>query len=84
MRSRIFVHFIAVGVLCTPMLASTSFADQTDPVTVESPPTDQGPAFVPGTRLVDDLPADYIEECTSAKYFGQEGTFIKRRFMVLA
>ena len=23
-------------------------------------------------------------ECTSAKYFGQEGTFIKRRFMVLA
>jgi hypothetical protein len=22
--------------------------------------------------------------CTSAKYFGQEATFIKRRFMVLA
>ncbi|MBW1904746.1 MAG: hypothetical protein JRH14_17900 [Deltaproteobacteria bacterium] len=62
MRFRLFVHFIAVGVLCTPMLASTSFADQTDPVTVASPPTGQGPAFVPGVRLVDDLPADYIEE----------------------
>ena len=62
MRSRIFVHFIAVGVLCSPMLASTSLADQTAPVIVESPPTDQGPAFVPGTRLVDDLPTDYIEE----------------------
>ncbi len=24
------------------------------------------------------------EDCTSAKYFGQEATFIKRRFMVLA
>jgi len=23
-------------------------------------------------------------DCTSAKYFGQDGTFIKRRFMVLA
>ena len=22
--------------------------------------------------------------CTSAKHFGQEGTFVKRRFMVLA
>ena len=62
MRSRTFVHFIAVGVLCSPMLASTSLADQTDPVIVESPPTGQGPAFVPGTRLVDDLPTDYIEE----------------------
>jgi hypothetical protein len=62
MRSRIFVHFIAVGVLCSPMLASTSLADQTDSVIVENPPPDQGAPFIPGVRLVEDLPADYVEE----------------------
>lgn len=61
MRFRIFVHVIAV-VLCTSMLASTSLAAPTDPVTVESPPSDQGPPFIPGVRLVEDLPTEYVEE----------------------
>ena len=39
-----------------------AFAAPTDPVTVERPPAGQGEAFVPGTRLVDDLPEDYVEE----------------------
>ena len=62
MRFRIFVHVIAVGVLCTPMLPSTSLAEATDPVTVTSPPDNQGPPFVPGVRLVENLPRDYVEE----------------------
>ena len=61
MRFRIFVHFIAV-VLCTSMLASTSLAAPTDPVTVEDPPEGQGQPFIPGVRLVEDLPTDYVEE----------------------
>ena len=45
-------------------LLSTSFAvaDPTSPVTVEVPPADQGEAFVPGTRLLEDLPREYVEE----------------------
>jgi len=62
MRFRIFVHVIAVGVLCTPMLPSTSLAEPTDPVTVTSPPDNQGPPFVPGVRAVADLPREYVEE----------------------
>jgi len=37
-------------------------AAPTDPVTVTPAPEDQGPAFVPGVRLVADLPRDYVEE----------------------
>ena len=62
MRFRKFVHFISIGMLCTPMLASTSFADPTDSVTVDNPPSDQGPPFIPGVRLVENLPRDYVEE----------------------
>jgi len=36
-----------------------------------------------GELFVDDA-LDGVVGCTSAKYSGQEGTFIKRRFMVLA
>jgi hypothetical protein len=45
--------------LLLPLIVS---AGPTDPVSVELPPTGQGEAFVPGTRLVADLPAEYIEE----------------------
>jgi hypothetical protein len=60
MRFRKFVRFISIGMLCTPMLASTSFADPTDSVTVDNPPSDQGPPFIPGVRLVENLPGDYV------------------------
>ena len=46
----------------TLLLAHTAIAGPTDPVIVEAPPTDQGAPFVPGVRLVDNLPLDYIEE----------------------
>jgi hypothetical protein len=62
MRFSKSVQFIAFAFLCTPLLASTALAAPTDPVTVEDPPTDQGPPFIPGVRLVEDLPADYVEE----------------------
>lgn len=44
----------------TLSLAYTAIADPTHPVSVEAPPTDQGTAFVPGVRLVDNLPCDYV------------------------
>lgn len=34
----------------------------TAPVTVTTPPVDEGDPFIPGTRLVEDLPNGYIEE----------------------
>jgi hypothetical protein len=37
-------------------------AGPTDSVTVELPPEDQGDAFVPGVRLVSELPGNYVEE----------------------
>ena len=46
----------------TLLLAHTAIAGPTDPVIVEAAPTDQGAPFVPGVRLVDNLPLDYIEE----------------------
>lgn len=48
--------------IATLFIASIAIAGPTDPVTLESPPTGQGAAFVPGVRLVADLPADYVEE----------------------
>ncbi|MCR9092914.1 MAG: alpha/beta hydrolase domain-containing protein [bacterium] len=42
--------------------ALPAIADPTAPVTVTRPPTEQGEAFVPGTRLVADLPQAYVEE----------------------
>jgi hypothetical protein len=43
-------------------LASVTQAAPTDPITVESPPTDQGDAFVPGFRTLADLPRAYVDE----------------------
>lgn len=43
-------------------LSCIVLADPTDPVIVEAPPTDQGAPFIPGVRLVEDLPLDYVEE----------------------
>jgi len=44
------------------LLSGVAVADPTSPVGVELPPVDQGDAFVPGTRLVADLPRAYVEE----------------------
>jgi hypothetical protein len=48
--------------LFTLLLTHTAIADPTDPVSVEAPPTDQGAAQVPGSRLIEDLPMEYVEE----------------------
>jgi hypothetical protein len=42
--------------------APLAYAGQTDPITVELPPEDQGDAFVPGVRELSDLPEEYVEE----------------------
>ena len=47
---------------CVSALTQIAWADPTGPVTIELPPEGQGDAFVPGTRLVENLPAAYIEE----------------------
>ena len=44
------------------LLAHTVLAGPTDPVSVETPPSDQGAAQIPGSRLLEDLPLDYVEE----------------------
>ena len=44
------------------LLAHAAVAAPTDPVTVTTPPTDEGAAFVPGVRGLEPLPADYVEE----------------------
>ncbi len=62
MRIRQFVILTVASVLIAPAMATTSLAGPTDPVTVEFPPDGQGPPFVPGVRLVEDLPKDYVEE----------------------
>lgn len=52
-----------LSLLAILLVSSTpSWAGPTDPVTVSLPPTDQGDAFVPGVRLVADLPVPYVEE----------------------
>ena len=49
--------------LCVSLaLATIAQAGPFDPVIVEIPPEGQGPAFVPGVRLVEDLPQEYVEE----------------------
>ncbi|MAG30473.1 MAG: hypothetical protein CL908_06205 [Deltaproteobacteria bacterium] len=58
MRFQLFTLLVAATVFAP----SLSTAGPTDPVTLEVPPSSQGPAFVPGTRLVEDLPAEYVEE----------------------
>ena len=48
----------ALSLLVSPLV----LADPTTPVHIETPPVDEGAPFVPGVRLVEDLPLDYIEE----------------------
>ncbi len=43
-------------------LAAPAAASPTAPVTVTLPPTGQGDAFIPGTRMVADLEGSYVEE----------------------
>ncbi len=58
----------AVRLACALLVAALSgplpgLAGPTDPVTITRPPEGQGPAFVPGTRLVGNLPRNaYVEE----------------------
>ena len=59
-RSLISVRFWIIATLALG-LAGSAPAAPTDPVTVTLPP-DGGPAFVPGARLVEDLPQNYVEE----------------------
>jgi len=62
MQFRHVVLVLAAIFLALPWMISTANAGPTDPVTLEAPPSGQGDAFVPGTRLVEDLPQDYVEE----------------------
>jgi hypothetical protein len=62
MRIQRIVVAIVTTLLVLPILALTAGAGPTDPVTVEDPPSDQGPPFLPGVRLVEDLPQEYVEE----------------------
>jgi len=62
MRTKRIVLLIVAALCVLPILALTAAAGPTEPVTVENPPTDQGPPFVPGVRLVEDLAQDYVEE----------------------
>ena len=59
-----FQRVVLLFAACSSVLLAASFAaaGPTDSVTVEAPPAGQGPAFVPGTRLVEDLPKEYVEE----------------------
>jgi hypothetical protein len=62
MRIKRIVQLLAASFLLLPCSALTAAAGPTDPVTVEVPPDNQGPAFIPGVRLVEDLPKAYVEE----------------------
>jgi len=46
----------------TLFVSHSTVADPRDPISLEVPPADQGAPFIPGVRLVDDLPRDYVEE----------------------
>ena len=62
MRTNRLVRSALVGLLVSQLLAFSALAGPTDPVTVEPAPEDRGAIFSPGVRLVEDLPAEYIEE----------------------
>lgn len=60
---RSLVRFpFGIAALLVPWFALAAAAAPTDPVTVELPPSGEGDAFVPGARLVQDLPREYVEE----------------------
>jgi hypothetical protein len=52
----------AAALALLSLLTNAALADPTNPVIVEPAPEDQGAAFVPGIRLVEDLAQDYVEE----------------------
>lgn len=53
---------LLIALVTTSLLAGSTLAEPTDPVSVELPPEGQGDAFVPGVRQVADLAQDYVEE----------------------
>jgi hypothetical protein len=53
---------LLAALLCQFSLIAPAIAGPTDAVTVTLPPDGQGDAFVPGVRLVEDLPREYVEE----------------------
>lgn len=57
-----FADRILAALALLPLAVLPAAAAPTDPVAVTAPPTDQGPAFVPGTRTLSDLPVPYLEE----------------------
>lgn len=57
-----FLRLLTLNLLVATGLSALATAGPTSPITVELPPSGQGDAFVPGTRLVEDLPRDYVEE----------------------
>ena len=54
--------FVTILSMLALLFASQVLAGPTDPVTVTDPPQGQGNIFSPGTRLVENLPKEYIEE----------------------
>jgi hypothetical protein len=60
------IHLITllalVPIASLSLRAPVAGADPRASVTVTQPPEDQGAAFVPGTRLVENLPVPYVEE----------------------
>ena len=60
MSARVFPGFIFCVI--TLLFSQVTTADPRDPISLEVPPADQGASFIPGVRLVEDLPLDYIEE----------------------
>ncbi len=57
-----FVRSLALSLLVVPLITAMASAGPTGPISLEAPPAGQGDAFVPGTRLVEDLPMEYVEE----------------------
>ncbi len=55
-------RLMLTALVALPLVAGTAVAAPTDPVTVTLPPVGQGDAFVPGVRLVEELPGGYVEE----------------------
>jgi hypothetical protein len=62
MRFQRVVCLSTVSCILLSFATWSAIAGPTDPVVVEQPPVDQGPAFVPGVRLVENLPKEYVEE----------------------
>ena len=53
-------ELITILFFVLPLMSLSAAAGPTDAVSVTLPPTGQGAAFVPGVRLVENLPQEYI------------------------